>query len=68
MGAEYDRGWDDATRTIADGLPHLKITPNQREFVKASMRACVEYAAMTKAGYKLSPAPHPTPHTTEKKK
>lgn len=64
MGAEYDRGWDDATRTIADGLPHLKLTPGQKEFVKASMRACVEYAAMTRAGYKLSPEPNITAHNS----
>lgn len=40
---------------MVDAIDHMKITPKQKEFVRAAMRAAIEYACMVKAGFELDP-------------
>ena len=39
---------------MVEAIDHMKITPKQKEFVRAAMRTAIEYATMKRAGFSLS--------------
>ena len=43
---------------MVESIDHMKITPKQKEFVRAAMRCAIEYVAMKKAGFELDALPN----------
>lgn len=46
---------------MVEAIDHMKITPKQKEFVRAAMRTAIEYACMKRAGFVLSSTQERTP-------
>lgn len=42
---------------MVEAIDHMKITPRQKDFVRAAMQCAIEYACMKRAGFTLSPDP-----------